>query len=244
MSNALATKLTFHRQLDPGDQALIAEACGRGRQVPAGKDLIMEGDTPTAFMVLLEGWACRYKLLPSGSRQIMAFLMPGDSGGMRGSMRPRIEHSVSTITPARVASIPRARMAEMLIERPGLAQALTSLQSIYDDTLREWMVSLGRRKSVERTAHLMCELYVRSCSIARCGDCRCPMPLTQTEIADALGLTAVHVNRVLRRLRLARIMTVAGGTLTIHDFDSLARIGSFDDHYLLPRGERVEKMLC
>ena len=242
MLNALTAKLTSHSELGSADQAFFETACGPGREVPAGKDLIMEGDTPTAFMVMLEGWACRYKLLPSGSRQILAFLIPGDSGGMQGSMKPRIEHSVATITPARVAFIPRARMTEMLVERPALSRALTSTQSIDGDTLREWMASLGRRNSVERTAHLMCELYVRSCSIAPCNEWKCPLPLTQTELGDALGLTAVHVNRVLRRLRLGAVMTLAGGVLTIHDFDKLAGIAGFDDHYLHPHAQSSARM--
>lgn len=202
--------------------------------MPAGKDLIMEGDTPTGFMVVLEGWACRYKLLPAGSRQILAFLIPGDSGGMRGASRPRIEHSVATITPARVASIPRARMDEIMIARPSLSRALTSIQSIDNDTLLEWMVSIGRRTSMERVAHLMCELYVRVCNIDPCHGGKFPLPLTQAEIGDALGLTAVHVNRVLRRLRLDSVMTLAGGYVTIHDFTMLAGIAGFDKHYLHP----------
>lgn len=148
-----------------------------------------------------------------------------------------MEHSVATITSARVASIQRVRMDEIMMARPALSRALTSIQSIDNDTVLEWMVNIGRRTSVERVAHLMCELYVRVCNVDPCDGGKFPLPLTQAEIGDALGLTAVHVNRVLRRLRLDAVMTLAGGYVTINDFTMLARIGGFDNHYLHPRFE-------
>jgi CRP-like cAMP-binding protein len=243
MSNAFTRKLSAHSQLAEEDESLLEEACGRSRQVAAGTDLIREGDPPGPIFVVLDGWACRYKLLPEGTRQITAFLMPGDCCDLHASVLNQMEHSIATITAARVAMVPRVRMEELITTRPALTRAFWWTQLVDEDTLRAWIVSMGRRTSIQRVAHLMCELYVRAHNIGLIVGDRFELPLTQAVIGDALGLTAVHVNRVLRRLRLAGVMELSAGSLTVADVQELARVAGFDDNYLHRRLDRITKRL-
>lgn len=232
MTNAFVNKLSAHAKLADEDVELLMSMCVHQREVPARHDLIREGDEPGPIFVILEGWACRYKVLPEGTRQITAFLMPGDFGDLHASVLTSMEHSIATITPARVAIVPRTRLEELLIAHSSLTRAFWWTQLVDEDTLRAWLVSMGRRNSVQRVAHLMCELYVRARNIGHLKGDRFDLPLTQEVLGDALGLTAVHVNRVLRKLRLAGVMELAAGSLIIGDIRKLAEVAAFDDNYL------------
>lgn len=158
MANAFIDKLCAHVPLSPEDVALLVAECSTARDVPARSDLIRDGDPPGPLFVMLLGWACRYQMLPEGGRQITAFLMPGDSCDMHTSEVHRMDHSIATLTDARVVAIPRARFDNLLETRPALIRALWWSQLVDQGTLRAWIVSMGRRTSVERVAHLMCEL--------------------------------------------------------------------------------------
>jgi CRP-like cAMP-binding protein len=239
VSNALINKLSGHAPLSAEDTKLLEAACGKPQRVPARHDLIREGDKPGPIIVMLEGWACRYKMLPEGSRQITAFLMPGDCFDMHASVLEQMEHTIATLTPARVAMIPRTRMEELILTRPALTRAFWWAQLVDEDTLRAWIVSMGRRNSLQRVAHLMCELYVRAHSIGLTADNRFQLPLTQVVLGDALGLTAVHINRVLRKLRVSGVMELTAGSLIIADISRLARVAGFDDNYLHRRLRRT-----
>ncbi len=211
---------------------LLGDACHNQRVFPARTDLICEGDKPGPVFVILEGWACRYKLLPDGLRQITSFLMPGDCCDLHASVLNAMEHSIATLTVARVALVPRGVMEKLIETRPAITRAFWWTQLVDEDTLRAWIVSMGRRNGLQRVAHLMCELYVRARNIGLTDGERFALPLTQTVIGDALGLTPVHVNRVLRKLRLSGVMTLSGGDLVITDIGKLAAVAGFDDNYL------------
>ncbi len=202
-------------------------------------DLIREGDAPGPLFVMLEGWACRYKILPEGTRQITAFLMPGDCCDLYTSILDEMDHSIATLTPALVAAIPRPAFEQLLFDRPMLLRAFWHMQLVDEGILRAWIVSMGRRNSVQRVAHLMCELYVRARGIGLVNDQHFALPLTQTVLGDALGLTPIHVNRVLRRLRLDGVMQLRGGALVIEDISRLAAVAGFDDNYLHRRLRRA-----
>ena len=232
MSNAFVEKIRSHVNLSDGDVNLLVSACSSVRSVPARHDLIREGDKPGPVFVMLEGWACRYKLLPEGGRQITAFLMPGDFCDMHVAVLDEMDHSLGTLTRARVASIPRAQMEELIETRPAITQAFWRTQLIDEGILRAWIVSMGRRTAMERVAHLMCELYVRAKNIGMITGDHCEMPLTQIVLSDALGLTPVHVNRVLRKLKESGIMEVGSGTLTISNIVKLAEVAGFAENYL------------
>ena len=232
MPNAFVRKIAGYSPLSPIDIALLQEASAPSRLVGSHRDLIKEGDKPGPVFLVLDGWACRYKVLPDGGRQIMAFLMPGDFCDLHIGMLDEMDHSIGTLTPCQIVAIPRQRIETLIVATPNLTQAFWRTQLIDEGVLRAWIVSMGRRDSLERVAHLMLELYIRMRNIGQATGDTCRMPLTQTVLADALGLTPVHVNRVLRTLRERNAMTLGGGTLEILDVTQLVRIAGFDENYM------------
>lgn len=235
VGNAFVRKLSGFASLNGAEADLLASVCDTSRVLPARHDLIREGDKPGPVFIVLEGWACRYKLLPEGGRQIMAFLMPGDFCDMHVAVLDEMDHTIATITRARVASVPRARMESLIESTPAITHAFWRAQLVDEATLRAWIVSMGRRGSVGRVAHLMCELYVRAHNIGLARHDRLAFPLTQVVLADSLGLTPVHINRVLRKLRMEGVMEIGRGELVIADPQKLSRIAGFQDNYLHQR---------
>jgi len=232
VSNRFIEKLSRFATLNEGDIAALTKATANARWVAARHDLIREGDRPGPVFVILEGWACRYKILPGGTRQILAYLMPGDSCDLHISLLAEMDHSIQTIARARVATIDRVQMDATLERHPGIAKAMYIGQLVDEGILRAWITSMGRRASIERVAHLMCELYLRARSIGLTEETHLELPLSQAMLADSLGMTAVHLNRVLKRLRLDKAMTLKRGSLTIADPPKLAQMAGFDDNYL------------
>ena len=232
MSNRFIKKLRGFAELTAGDEAALESATDAPRTYPARQDLIREGDEPGPMFVVLEGWVCRYKILPSGTRQVMAFLMPGDACDLHIKLLTEMDHSIQTITPAVVAMITRDRMQTLMDGHPNIASAMYSAQLVDEGILRAWIVSMGRRSSTERVAHLICELYLRARSIGLTGDGEFDLPLSQLILADALGMTAVHINRVLKELRLSGAMALNRGSVTILDPVKLIQIAGFDENYL------------
>lgn len=232
MVNRFVEKLRGFAPLTNQDVMLLEEVTKVVRPVSAGHDLIREGDRPDPVFVILEGWACRYKLLPEGGRQIVAFLMPGDTCDIHVSVLAEMDHNIQVLTDARVSTIGRADMDRLLHERPQISRALWSAQLVDEGTLRAWIVSMGRRDSAGRVAHLMCELYIRARNIGLIADGELLLPLTQIVLADAVGLTPVHVNRVLRKLRPTGGIIIRRGSIVISDPVVLARVAGFDENYL------------
>jgi CRP-like cAMP-binding protein len=232
VNTAFARKMAALATIDAPEMAMLNEACENSRVIAARHDLIREGDKPGPVFVILEGWACRYKLLPEGGRQIMAFLMPGDFCDVHIAVLDEMDHSIATITKARVATIQRAAMEGLVEATTSLTHAFWRAQLIDEGVLRAWIVSMGRRGSMERLAHLMCELYIRARTVGLATEDKLVLPLTQTVLADALGMTPVHINRVLRKLREDGVMEIGRGMLAILDPVKLAQVAGFDENYL------------
>lgn len=230
--NSFIDKLKRFAPLDEGDIRVLAAATGQPRKWSRLRDIIREGDRPGPVIVVLDGWACRYKVLPGGSRQIMAFMMPGDACDLHAGLLAEMDHGIQTITAATVAMIARPDMEAMLDTRPRIARAMYLAQLVDEGTLRAWIVSMGRRNGREWIAHLMCELYLRARNIGLTEGAALTLPLSQVMLADAVGLTPVHVNRVLRELREDGAMRLQRGSLHIADTVRLARIAGFDENYL------------
>lgn len=232
VANSFIDRLSRYTTLHKADVAALTQATANARWVQARHDLIREGDQPGVVFVILEGWAFRYKILPSGTRQVLAHLMPGDCCDLHIGLLDEMDHSIQTTTRACVATIRSVDMATMLERHPGIAKAMYIGQLIDEGTMRAWITSMGRRASVERVAHLMCELYLRARNIGLTDKAELEVPLSQSMLADSLGMTAVHLNRVLKKLRLDNAMTLKRGSLTIADPDKLAQIAGFDGSYL------------
>lgn len=239
MSNRFIDKLSRFGAFDSEDIARLADATSLPQTYPQRYDLIREGDRPGPVFIILDGWACRYKILPSGTRQILAFLMPGDCCDLHIGLLEEMDHCIQTITPASVATVSRLEMDEIMSENPNIAKALYIAQLVDEGTMRAWITSMGRRTSIERIAHLMCELYLRARNIGLTSEPELRLPLSQTVLADSLGMTAVHVNRVLKELRVKGAMTLHRGGLVISDLTKLVQIAGFDENYLHRRLRRA-----
>ena len=236
---ALFRRLRRYARLSDTDLGLLAEAaCERVRSFGAHEDIIREGDAPTGVLVVLEGWACRYKYLKDGRRQIVGLLLPGDLSDLNMYILREMDHSIGTIGPATVGEIGRDALERTLAGRPRITEALRWDAVVTAAIQREWTVSLGQRHAPERMAHLLCEVFLRLGAAGLARGMSCEIPLTQAELADATGLSAVHVNRTLQELRSAGLISLANRTLTIHDLDALKRAALFNPNYLhLDRGE-------
>lgn len=232
MSNRFIDKLRGFVPLSQNDVAVLAAATSHPRNVAARRDLIREGDRPGPVFIVLEGWACRYKVLPSGTRQILAFLMPGDSCDLHVGLLAQMDHSIQAVGHALVATIERGEMDAIMDQHPNIAKAMYLAQLVDEGTMRAWITSMGRRTSIERVAHLMCELYLRARNIGLTTERHLTLPLSQILLADSLGMTPVHLNRVLKELRLSGAMSLQRGSLHIEDPDKLVEIAGFDENYL------------
>ena len=232
MRNRFVDKLRLLGVSNPSDLAAVASATDSPRKYAARVDLIREGDRPGPVFVVLEGWVCRYKILPNGTRQIVGFLMPGDCCDLHIALLAEMDHSIQTITPAMVARIGRSEMDALLEQHPAVAKAMYISQLIDEGTMRAWITSMGRRTSVERLAHLICELYIRAGNVGIEVEPEFAMPLSQLLMADSLGMTPVHLNRVVKELRLRRAMTVTRGKVVVSNPQLLSKIAGFDETYL------------
>ena len=232
MTNRFIEELNGFSHLTPTEIEVLAAATAGSQQYTAKHDLIREGDRPGPVFIVLEGWVCRYKILPNGSRQILAYLMPGDSCDLHIGLLAEMDHSIQTITPATVATVERDEMDKIFDRHRGVAKAMYLGQLIDEGTMRAWITSMGRRASIERVAHLMCELYLRARNVGLTLEPRFSLPLSQAMLADSLGMTPVHLNRVMKELRASGAMTLQRGSLVIEDPNRLIRIAGFDENYL------------
>jgi CRP-like cAMP-binding protein len=232
MHNPVIRKIeTFTALSDEEKQALVS-AIGPARNIGADQDIVSDGDRPSHSCVILEGFACRYKLLEDGRRQIMSFQIAGDMCDLHSFILQEMDHSIGTLTPCKVASIPHAALSDIMAKYPRVARALWRDTLIDAGVFREWMVGLGRRSSYGRIARLLCEVYVRCKAVGLAVDQSYPFPITQTALGDATGLSLVHVNRTLQQLRADGLITFQAKTVTINDWEGLKRAAEFDPRYL------------
>lgn len=201
------------------------------RVFEARRDIIRVAENPEFVHLMVEGWACRYSIVDDGQRQITAFLVPGDFCDAHIIMLGQMDHSIGSLGQAKVAFISKDLMAEVA-ERPCLTRALWWASLVDEGILRAWLVNMGRRNATDRVAHLVCELHARLLSVGMGAGNTFGMPLTQEDIGDALGLSAVHINRVLRDLRERGLMTFSNRTIAIQDIQALKREAGFDPRYL------------
>lgn len=225
------TRLWTSRFLARAEQAALDDATLPAKSVGANVDLIREGARTDSLLIVTEGWAYRYTTTRDGGRQFPTLVVPGDVGNLDSLMLDPLDYGLRTVTQATVVALPRARALALAEQFTGIARTFTWLALIENMTLSKWALSLGRRSAKGRLAHLLCELSVRL--NAEEGDqSRFILPLTQEQIADALGLTPVHVNRTMRELRTEGMITIWNRTITLPKVAQLREIGGFDPEYL------------
>jgi CRP-like cAMP-binding protein len=199
-----------------------------------GKDayIVREGEHPTESAVLLQGMAFRQKLLRDGARQIISFHIPTEFVDLQNSLLGTADHSVQSLNRAVLATIPRSALIELADARPAIRMAMWIDTLVDSSIFREWVVNVGRRDSRARIAHLLCELVVRMRRVDSGNGEMFDFPVTQEQLADATGLTAVHTNRTLQSLRKDGLIQLTGKSLAVLDWDGLCEVGDFDELYL------------
>lgn len=201
------------------------------RDVAADQDLVREGDRPQTCMLLVEGFAARYRTLSDGRRQILSFHIAGDFMDLQGLTLTRLDHSISTLTACRVAMFTHGAITDLLTD-PGLTRVLWHEAMVDSAIFREWIVNVGRRSAYQRVAHVLCELVTRMEAVGLAHDGICDLPLTQGELADATGLSTVHVNRVIQELRRENLITLRSRTFSALNWSGLKVAAEFDANYL------------
>ncbi|MCZ0810820.1 MAG: Crp/Fnr family transcriptional regulator [Pseudomonadota bacterium] len=232
LQSPLTLKLSAFVGLSATDLETLARYHRRRRTFQAGHELIHEGQRNQSAFILAEGWACSFKILPDGERQIVDVQIPGDFLGLRSILFHTADHSSEAVTRIEASEVLAADIFESFEEAPRLATAVLWAASRDEAMVVEHLVNIGRRSAEMRMAHFLLELGARL-SLVGIGDkSGYDCPLTQYHLADALGLSAVHVNRVLRHLREEGLVTFQKGRVAFDDFSGLMTLADFDMDYL------------
>lgn len=237
MTDASSLVALFRRwkrrlRLSEEDEAAVVNLTWVRKQYQRDAYLAREGEHVKACTVLLQGFAYRQKILSDGSRQIISFHIPGEFLDIQNCLLEVADHNVQALTRCLVAIVPKELLLQVMSARPAVRQAIW-LDSLLDASVfREWVVNVGRRDARQRIAHLLCELALRMEAAGLGHKPLLDFPLTQEQIADATGLTAVHTNRTLQSLRKSGLIGLTASKLTILDWDALAEAGDFSERYL------------
>ena len=205
------------------------------RHLPAGSDIIHPGQEDAELYTLFSGWAFRYKSLADGRRQILNFLLPGDLVGLQASLLSASAHGIEALTDVELCTFPRKRIWDLFVKMPGLAYEVAWLGSREESLIDENLTSVGQRNASERIAALLISLYRRADALGLVNDHSFQFPLTQQQLADALGLSLVHTSKTWARLRRAGLFAMSGGRLTLLIPRLTARMASLFDRELEPR---------
>ncbi len=225
--------LSQYTPLDEADRdALLALEEGPLSYREARHDIAREGENPTVVRLLVSGWACRYKDLPDGRRQIVGFFLPGDFCDFNIYILSELDHSIGALTAVRYYEIQPQQFQAVIEQRPHLLRALLWHEMVSSGIQREWLLSIGQRSPFERLAHLFVELYYRLKAVGLAAGLRFDLPITQNHLADANGLSLVHLNRTLQELRREGLIELADRQLRIIDLDRLKQAALFNSNYL------------
>ena len=232
MTNPLIRRLERSGSLSDEEKQVLDQAISRVKDFGPDQDIVREGDRPTESNLILEGFACRQKILADGQRQITALHVAGDFCDLHSFLLKKLDDGVVTLTPCKVALIPHETLRRIVEGYPHLTELLWFTTLVDAAIHREWMTGMGRRSSQGQIAHLLCELCLRLRTIGLVMDDRYQLPVTQQELGDALGLSLVHVNRTLQDLRGQRLISWKGQTVEITDWEGLRQLAEFDPTYL------------
>lgn len=233
MADHLRLKLEHCVRLSADDRARLGALERINiRHVPSGRDIVREGERPAFVNLILDGWAIRHKMLVDGRRQILAFLIPGDMCDPNIYLLNEMDHSIGALTEVTVAQILRETFEDINESSLRLAQAFDWDLLVQLAIQREWTINLGQRSAIERIAHLICELFARLNAVGLCAQGSCHIPITQTDLSEATGITPVHVNRILQELRSEQLIEWKGREVHVADMGALKRVAMFNDNYL------------
>ncbi len=230
--NALVRKLSNFVRLSPDELDCLTQLQSKPEPVRATMDLVHEGQVGHQAYVLQSGWAFCYKLLPDGGRQVITFCLPGDFMGVRSVLLRTSDHSFAAVTDSMVCAFSVKRMTSVFSEFPRIGAAMLWAISRDEAMVVEHLVGVGRRSAIERVAHFFLELGDRLQLVGMASESGFEFPLNQYLLADAVGLTAIHTNRVLRQLREKGLITVKKHHVEINDVQGLKDLAGYDGGYL------------
>jgi len=230
--NPLIRKLESIFPLAEDERRALEELPMQVSVIKADQDIVREGDRPSRSCLILSGFACTYKMTAQGKRQIVSFNLPGDIPDLQSLHLRVLDNSIGTISQCRVGFITHEALRDLCARYPRITAAFWRETLIDAAIFREWMMNVGRREAYSRMAHVLCELMVRLKAVGLAEDHVCDLPITQSEFADAAGLTTVHVNRIFQQLRGDGLIQTKGTRLTVPDWDKLQQVGEFDPIYL------------
>ncbi|HWM45735.1 MAG TPA: Crp/Fnr family transcriptional regulator [Xanthobacteraceae bacterium] len=228
----LITKLALRDRLTRGERKHLVDLVSEVKVFERGEDIVRDGSRPQTSSLIAEGFCCRYKLLGDGRRQISAIHIAGDFCDLHAFPLKIMDHGVMAITRCRVALVPHARLRTLTETQPHLTRMFWLSTLVDAAAHREWINSLGSRSAAGAMAHLFCELFVRLRAVELADEDGCPLPLTQQDLADALGMSLVHTNRTLRNLRQRGLAHLKDNRLNILSWDGLVKAADFDPAYL------------
>jgi CRP-like cAMP-binding protein len=228
----LVRKLEQHKALSAGDRDAILALPYTPRTLEAATYLVREGDLPLHCGVILSGFAYRQKLTGDGQRQIISIHIPGEAVDFQNLFLDVADHSVQMLTRGEVALVARKDFQGLVDSRPGIGHAILVSILIEASIFREWVLNVGRRDARSRLAHLLCEFAVRLHAQGLAEEYGYELPMTQEQLADALGLTPVHVNRVLKALEADGLITRNRRAVRFPDWDKMRHVGDFNQRYL------------
>ena len=231
-THTLIRKMDSIVTLTDEERAALMRLPMQVQELRADQDIIREGDRPSRSCLLIEGHASRYSVTATGKRQIFSFHIPGEIPDIQSLHIKIMDHTLGTISRCKVGFIQHEVLQELCHGHPRLGDAFWRETLINGAIFREWMKGIGRRDAKARIAHLMCEMVTRLKAVGLVEDLSCVWPYTQAELADALGLSAVHVNRTLQEIRAAKLIVLTKDRLTVKDWDGLVAMGEFDPTYL------------
>jgi CRP-like cAMP-binding protein len=218
------------KPVTPNELGAINEVKRDHVVLPAGAEIIRAGDDSPELYTLYSGWAFRYKTLSDGRRQILNFLLPGDLLGLQAAMFDASQYGIEALTEVQLCLLPRRKVWGLFNEMPGLAFDIAWLGAHEEGHVDENLTSVGRRTAAEKVAALIVTLYKRAKVLGLTADDSFTFPLTQQHIADALGLSLVHTNKTLARLRRMGMFARANGTMTLTNPRVLEKVAQhFDD---------------
>jgi CRP-like cAMP-binding protein len=230
--NQMLRKFRMRAPIDEADAKALLGLPYRVQRVEPAVYVVREGERPDRSCLILSGFAYRHKVTVEGGRQIVSVHIPGDFVDLEGALLNIADHNVQALTRCELAFVPRSALRELILEHPSVGLAMWIDTLIDGSIFREWVVNVGRRDARSRIAHLLCEFARRLEAAGLAQEYRYQLPMTQEQLADATGLTPVHVNRVLRGLERDGLIERDRRYVAIPDWEPLRRVAGFSEIYL------------
>lgn len=231
-ANVLVRKLQAEFHLAAAEEEALLALPFQFRLLAKGQDIVREGDQPSQCCVVLDGWACRYKMLDDGSRQILCFQIAGDFTDLQSLHLEAMDHNIGTLGKCAVAFVPHRALRTLITDHPRIGSAFWRDTLVDASVTREWLLNVGTRGAYYRLAHLLCEVYTRLEVVGMTDGLRFNFPISQVTMAEATGLSAVHVNRILQALRDDGLITLHRGVCLLKNWEGLVKAAGFDAKYL------------